>query len=305
MARFPFPRVLDSTILASFRACCAKGMMAYVEHWKPNTPSVHLHAGAAYAHGLERARRSFYEAGNPEAVAVKHGLLALNEAYGAFQTPEGSNKTRERMTGALEFYFGRYPMSQDPATPHVLPSGRRAIEFSYAAPLPVLHPESDEPILYSGRADMLVDYAQGVYLLDDKTTSALGGTWISSWDLRSQFSGYCWLAQHAGFMVKGVLVRGVSILKTKYDTLQAITHREPWMIERWLRQTVRDAERMILAWETGQWDYNLDESCTAYGGCQFKQVCVSEDPKPWLEMNFTRRRWDPLARTELPVESSQ
>lgn len=294
----PFPSVLDSTILASFRACPAKGMMAYVEHWKPRTPSIHLHAGAAYAKGLEVARRSYYEESQSEGESCQRGLAALIEAYGDFVGPEGSVKSADRMAGALAFYFERYPLPADPATPVVLPSGRRGIEFSYAAPLGVEHPETGEPLLYCGRVDMLTDYARGRWLLDDKTTSSLGASWASSWDLRSQFTGYAWLAQQAAMPVAGVIVRGVSILKTKYDTLQAITYRPQWMIDRWRAQTERDVKRMIEVWRSGVWDYNLDDSCSNYGGCVFKQVCVSEDPKPWLEMNFERRQWLPLTREE-------
>src|SRR5262245_56403034 len=121
MAR-PFPAVLDSTILATVRACMAKGMMAHVEHWKPRAPNVHLHAGAAYAKGLEVARRAFYEQGQSEADAAQAGLAALREAYGEFVAPEGSNKSRERMEGALGFYLERYPLSTDAATPVALPS---------------------------------------------------------------------------------------------------------------------------------------------------------------------------------------
>jgi hypothetical protein len=296
-----FPEVLDSTLLAAKRACGAKAKMAYFDHWKPKGISVHLHAGKAYAEGLERARRSFYEGGFSAPDSIAHGSAALMESYGDYVAPEGSAKTLDRMLGALEFHFNHYPLGADGTEPILMPSGKRAIEFAGASPLPYKHPTTGNPILYSWRADAIVSFADGVWVQDDKTSTSLGTYWSTQWDLRSQFTAYCWGAAQYGIKVTGVLVRGVSILKTKYDTLQHTTYRPQWMIDRWLSQTLRDIADLERQWRTGEWDYNLDDACTAYGGCQFRQICMSEDPKPWLEMQFDRRIWNPLLRTETPL----
>lgn len=297
-----FPAVVDSSLLASARSCGAKTEMAYFQHWKPKGISVHLHAGKAYAEGLERARRSFWEGGFSTPDSIAHGAHALMEAYGDFVAPEGSAKTLDRMLGALEFHFERYPLGADGTEPILMPSGKRAIEFSGACPLPYPHPTSGDPLLYSWRADQIVAFADGVWVHDDKTSTSLGSYWSTQWDLRSQFTAYAWGAQQFGIAVTGVLVRGVSILKTKYDTLQHTSYRPQWMIDRWLKQTLADIAALEAQWRSGEWNYNLDDACTAYGGCQFRQVCLAPDPKPWLEIAFDRRRWDPLTRTETPLE---
>ncbi len=95
-----------------------------------------------------------------------------------------------------------------------------------------------------------------------------------------------------------MLVRGVSILKTRYDTLQAITYRSQWEIDRWYDQVIRDLARMQECWERGVWDYNLDHACTEFGGCPLTSVCKSPTPETWLPVYFERRRWDPLDRVE-------
>ena len=301
--RPPFPKVLDSTIIASFRSCPRKMQLAYLEHYKPKTPSVHLHAGGAYAAGLEAAREAFYLDGKSSSEALEIGLGALMKFYGDFECPEDSAKSLPRMMGAFEFYFERYPMESDNAIPVTLPGGKRGIEFSFAEPIDEVNPETGDPILYVGRMDMICDYAGGRFGEDDKTTSSLGASWPKQWDLRSQFTGYCWGAERAGFPLQGFLVRGVSILKTKYDTMQAITYRPTWMIERWYDQLLRDVRRLKQQWESGIFDYSLDHACTEYGGCEFRQVCLSKDPTPWLEGSFTRRIWDPVNRTEILVEA--
>jgi len=294
----PFPEVLDSTIIAAFRSCPRKLFLEFIEHWKSKEPSVHLKAGAAYAKGMEVARTEFYANGKPAAEAVAMGIGALLTDYGSFECPEDSAKSATRTAGALEFYFDKYPLGVDDAIPIKLPSGKHGIEFSFAEPLEILHPETQQPLIYCGRMDMICSKAGMILGEDDKTASQLGASWPRQWDLRSQFTGYVWGAAKAGIKLNGFLVRGVSILKTKYDTLEAITYRPEWQIDRWYIQLQRDIKRLITCWEEGYFDYNLDHACAEYGGCQFRQVCLMPQPEALLEQEFQRRRWDPITRTE-------
>lgn len=325
--RPPFPSVIDSSMIAAFRSCPYKANLDFFQHWKPKSQSVHLHAGAAYAKALEVARTAYYlgEYHSPQvttgfddqgaqtlhvtweidqrdpldsAMAIEAGLRAMIASYGSFTCPPDSAKSLERMCGAYEYYFTQYPLETDRAVPVTLPSGRRGIEFSFAEPIDETHPETGDPLLYVGRMDMICEFAGGWFGEDDKTTSQLGASWSKQWDLRSQFTGYCWGAAKAGFPLSGFLVRGVSILKTKYETQQAITYRPQWMIDRWYEQLMRDVKRMKEMWASDIWDMSLDHACAEYGGCPYRQPCLSQDPAPWLEGSFERRKWDPVARTE-------
>lgn len=324
------PHTIDSTMLSTFRSCPQAMFRSYVQHWKPKNESVHLVAGGAFAKGLEVARKVFWEGLVPQYeytvneqgmqvaapsgelfvdtaigdtdLALSEGLHALIVAYGDFECPPESAKSCERMCGAFEFYFENYPLGNDGCSPLILPNGKRAIEFSFAEPLDVMHPVTGDPILYTGRSDMIAEFAGGIYIEDDKTTTSLGASWARQWEMRSQFTGYCWSARKHHIKPSGVLVRGVSILKTKYDTMMVPTYRADWEIERWEEQTLRDVKRMIECWESGYWDYSLDHACAEFGGCKFVQICKSKDPEPWLAMNFEKRVWDPLARKQMTVE---
>lgn len=303
--RPPFPTAINNSLLVAFRACPRKAQLEFMEHWKPGTTSIHLHAGKAFASGLEAARRAFYEQGLPHEQSVQLGIGTCLKEYGDFECPAHIAKTPIRMAGALEFYFSNYPMAGDHAQPYEWAPGRRAIEFSFATPLPIAHPETGAPLIYGGRSDMIVRMAGGLFVEDDKTASQLGASWQNSFDMRSQFTGYCWAALQAGLPIDGVLVRGVSILKTKYETQQVITYRRKWEMDRWLAQTERDIARLVECWRTGVYDYNLADSCESYGGCAYKRACMSEDPQPWLEGYFTRRRRDSLELTETPVSPEE
>ena len=299
--RVMFPHTWDSTMLAAFRSCPQKCFRTYVEHWKPKAESVHLVAGGAFAKGIEVARKAFFDLGWSREDAEAAGLHALIEAYGDFPCPSDSAKSLERMCGALEFYLAAYPFGDDGMAPHVV-GGKNAIEFSFAEPLGINHPVTGDPILYTGRSDLVAEYMNGIYVVDEKTTSSLGASWSKQWEMRSQFTGYVWAARRAGIDAVGAVVRGVSILKTKYDTQQAITHRSPYEIDRWQEQTERDILRAMQMWSEGRWDYNLDHACGEYGGCSMVEVCKSSTPEDWLPIYFERRVWDPLARKQLSVE---
>ena len=293
-----FPEVLDSSMLATFKHCAQKFKKVNIEQWKAKEESVHLIAGAAFAKGIEVARRSFYEEGHSAEDSVALGLQALLTAYGNFECPADSAKSANRMAGALEFYFDNYPLSMDDQSPIVLPNGKRAIEINFVHPIEILHPETGNPLQYCGRLDAILNFAGGAFKTDEKTTTSLGPTWSRKWDLRSQFIGYEWGCRQGGIKTNGSLVRGISILKTKYETQQAIINHPDWMVERWHEEMLQWVRQMILCWQQGLWLYNMDDACADFGGCQFRQACASQDEQPWLETYFERKHWDPVTRTE-------
>lgn len=299
-----FPTVIDSSLLATWRACPTSCRRTYFEHWKPATQSVHLVAGAAFAAGLEVARQAFFIEGTSSDDALLAGVKALWRHYGEYEPPVDSPKGPLRMAGALEYYFSQYPLGSDGATPHRFGPNHHGIEFSFLEPLEINHPETGDPLLYSGRADMVCDAFGSLFLFDEKTTTQLGPTWPKKWDQRAQFTAYCWGLQRAGYRPAGVVVRGIALYKEDYGTAQAITYRSNWEIDRWYQQTLRDLARIIQAWRTDIWDFNLDDSCTAYGGCEYNLICKApiEHEKIWLKMYFHRRRWDPVTREEVALD---
>lgn len=298
---YPFPSVIDNSMLSSFLACEEKFNKTYIAEWKPMDHSVHLHAGKSFATGLEFTRKAFYVNNMEAEDAIALGLGELIRAYGNFIPPPDSAKSLERMLGAFEFYWQHYPLERGDSEPLLLASGKRAIEFTFAEPLPINHPVTGDPLIYSGAMDAIYNYAGGVYIVDEKTATQLGQSWVRQWDLRAQFTGYAWGCRQHGIRVDGAIIRGISILKTKYDTAQAITYRPEWQIDRWFSRSLVLIERMIENWKAGRSLYNLDESCGSYGGCAFRTVCSSQDELPYLETQFVRRHWDPIKRVEVDL----
>ena len=294
-----FPEVMDSSSVNEFKECPEKFFKGTVEMWKSPGRSIHLHAGGAFAHGIEASRRAFYEQSKDAESSIAIGVGALLEFYGDFAYPEDAAKTPDRMAGALEYYFEHYPLVKGENDPITLPGGRLGIEFGFVEPLEVLHPVTQQPILYSGRMDAILNYAGSRLLTDEKTASSLGATWSRQWDLRAQFTGYAWGCRKNQIEVDGALIRGVSILKTKYDTQQAVTYRPQWMIDKWFVEVNEWIETAIQMWKRKYFRHNYGEACSSFGGCQFKQACSVQNQQPWLSTYCERRHWDPVQRKEI------
>lgn len=303
MPDFPavFPSVIDNSMREAFTACPMKFFRGYVQNLTMPQISVHLHAGAAYAKGLEVMRGAFYDDGLSELDALTKGAEALIHAYGDFQPPPDSPKTVDRMVGALEYYTSQYPLDTDYIKPYKAGAEKSALEFTFGIPLPLRHPDTGEAIIYAGRFDMMgVMNNRDLIVYDDKTATQLGSSWAKKWHINSQFTGYAWAAKQFGFDIRAVVVRGVSILKTQYGTAEVIAYRPDWMIERWYCQLLVEIQRMIDMYKSmkagneSAWPLSQADACSSYGGCMYTDLCDKQNPSQWIETQFITRHYDPL-----------
>lgn len=299
-----FPTVIDNTMRNTFVACETRFWREFVENMGSPYPSIHLHAGACFAKGLEVFRLAFYLHDKSKDEALTEASIAMIVAWGDWEPrfswqDKGHPKCLDGILEALHFYLDTFDPLTDPVQPWKH-DGTLGVEFNAALPIPgTKHPETGDPILYAGRFDQLVEYNGTLFIEDDKTTGQLGASWLEQWELRSQLTGYCWLAQAFGHPVAGAIVRGIAIRKTGFECAQVITMREDWKIERWLTQLKRDVQRMIEMYENHKRgippNLNLGESCTSYGGCMFARMCQSQDPEIWRG-EYGTRVWNPLEK---------
>lgn len=310
-----FPSVWDNTTVSLARTCLYKLWLHQFHHWKGKGVNINHHSGACFAKALEVMRNAYFGEGINPTDAHAMGAGALIKAWGQVEAPPNSPKSIDRVLSALDFYVENYPLEKDSARPFKLPGGKLSVEINFVEPLPVAHPETGEPLLYTGRLDQAVEFAGGVYVEDDKTTTSLGASWANQWQLRGQFTGYCWgLERVAGIKATGILVRGVSILKTKHETQQVVTYRSAKSVQEWLDSTCAVIEHVKYEWEKLKEGFlpgghafrkDLDKACADFGGCGFLQTCQADNPEPWLNQYFERRKWDPLTRTETLLSSSE
>lgn len=294
---YEFPKGIDNTMRTAWDACQRKFLLSHIYNLRSQDPSVHLVFGGAFAKGLEIARKEFYGLGNTDKSDYlgKAYIGAIQEWNLHIDDPMvGEAKSLTNCLCAIEYYFNEWPMATDWIAPFAYEGGEPTIEFTFALPLLLKH--NGEPILYSGRFDMFVDYASEPAVYDDKTASQLGAQWIRSWSLNSQMTGYIWAGQQSGFKTNTAIIRGVSILKNSFGQAQAIEHRTKWEVASWHDTLHHNLEGMLKAFNGGEYHFlpSYGQACAAYGGCPYQSLCKKENWKDWIEPDFKVFVWDPL-----------
>lgn len=302
IARPPFPKIIDNTIRCAFISCPQSWYKEHLLGYVPKATNIHLNFGGALAAGFDGFRKSYWTEDQPNFhnfdAAYFAGWYELTQAFGLDDTEltdeqmVRNKKSYMDLILAYDYYWKAYPPQTDHCQPHMM-YGKPCSEFNFLLPLGVDHPETGEPLLYSGRFDLIANYNGMLFAQDEKTTSQLGPTWAKQWALRSQFTGYCWAARQFGHPVTGVVTRGIAILKNEMKSGESITYRSEHDIARWHEQVKRDVRRMIAAWQEGYFDYNLSDACNEFGGCTFREVCDKKNEIPWLKQGFKRTEWRP------------
>lgn len=288
-----FPEFIDSTARKDFDACPTKFYYNHVLKIRREGASVHLHFGKCLAAGLEAFRKAFFGEDIPFMQCYARAVHSIIYEWG-WEEFEDEKKTLETCILAFDSYIQQYPPYEDPVRPAMF-NGKPAVEFNFALPIPdIKHPQTGDPILYTGRFDMLADYEGMPMIEDDKSASQLGRGWQTQWRMASQMTGYCWAAKEYDIKVEGVIIRGIGIYANGFRHEQILEHRSQWFIDRWLAQLQRDVRRMIDMWESGVWDMSLDSACAAYGGCPYLTLCESPHPERWIETDFVEHDWNPL-----------
>lgn len=292
-----FPTVIDSSMRVDFSSCEKKFYYRHVLGLAPRSVNIHLNAGGAYAKALETFRKLFYSGEADFETARAEGVLALIKSYGNNDFDPGEAKQWYRMIDAFMSYLQKWSPATDYLRPAVF-NGGPAVEFSFAIPLDHRHPTTGDPILYTGRFDMFGEMNDMLFVVDDKTTSRLGPTWSQQWELRSQFTGYCWGAAQYGHPVAGAIVRGTAILKHDINHAEAIVYRPQWMLDRWEERLHQDIPAMKQCFETKCYRNNGEEngSCYAYSGCAYQRLCQSNNPEAWMETEYVIHRWNPMQK---------
>jgi len=324
-----FPTWVDSSALATFKACDRKGYWGNVMRLTSHIQNPHFNAGGAYAKAQEVTRDLIYGPRRvPTQDAVAKGVLTLIREYGDFDPSDDAPhsakaKTWLGMCDAFIRYYQRWSPEMDWFMPDMHPREYNdsvallpSTEFSFAIPLPIDHPVTGDPILFTGRADMTVRLGgQGCwmefqksphkymldqwpkYIFDDKTTWQMGKTWAKQWSYRGQFMGYVWannqLAHEEHEKAVGAIVAGAGIQKTLTKNDRAIVDFPQWKIDDWYDTTMYVLERMIKCWHDNKWAKQWDDSCIAFGGCEYSALCDTPRPEVWFH-NFTENPWNPV-----------
>ena len=297
----PFPISIDSTMRSAFVGCQRKYLYEHLYHRRPEQKSIHLIAGGAFAAALEKSRIAFWRDGATEDEALAIGACTIIDEFGEDTFPD-EPKSRNNMLAALAEYFEHYGWRTDEFHPHLDAAGQPMVEFSFAVPIPgTAHPTTGEPILYTGRFDMVAEHTPTglLYAVDEKTTGSLGKQWVNQWRHRGQLTGYVWAGRECGIDLAGACIRGMSILKTKFGHAISMQPRSQFYIDRWVHQLAVDVNTLVQCYQTNEWNFNFADTCSSYSGCPYSDCCARPNPIDWLTTcsDYRHEVWCPISHS--------
>jgi hypothetical protein len=166
-------------------------------------------------------------------------------------------------------------------------------------------------LTYCGRFDMVIKWGSLYMVLDHKTASRMGPTYMQQWRPNLQMRGYCWAAQKLlGVPIHGVLMNILYLTKTKIEFHRDIVPLEPWETGEFEQvamdlTSVIDVKRENTAYrqEMGLpaealrkiWCPNWT-SCTDWGRCRYRDLCCTDQPERLIDGLFERKVWSPLTQ---------
>lgn len=312
-----FPSLVDSSLLSAFAKCRRKGYWSGVRRLVKSEENIHTNAGGAYAEGLKVFRRSFYEEKLGMEQSRINGFKALLSSFNhdieeVSQSPLVTSaptilgkQPQERDSAKVDwintamaylFYLEYFKPEFDPLRPHQI-DGKHLVEFSFAIPLPIRNPQTGDPILYGGRFDMVGEMNGTLFVVDDKTTGAMGKNWANEWRLRGQITGYVWAAKSTlKLPIAGAIIRGVSIQKEANKYLQVPVNVSNWRIDRWYEGMIEQCNRLVQCWHERRWptDGEINYQCSTYGACEYMRLCESPTPESWINGYYKIHKWSPV-----------
>lgn len=289
----------DATSISSYEKCPRYYQLKHLEGWQPNNKSVHLRFGGHYADALEHYFKHLADGADAEEalrLVVRQALIDTWDRED--EDDEGqpweslhNTKTRDTLIRSIVWYFDHF--EDDPAPTVILPDGKPAVEYSFALPV-------DNDIVFCGHIDRLVDYAGGIYVMDQKTAgNTITPRYFEGYSPDVQMSMYSWAG---GIIfdvpVKGVIIDAAQIAVGFTRFSRGFVPRSTQILDEWYDMTMLTIEDAQRSTKENQFRMNR-ASCGNYGGCEFRNICtrIPQHRQNLLQADFHKApRWDPLKR---------
>jgi PD-(D/E)XK nuclease superfamily protein len=297
--------IVDATMISTFRSCEEKYNKRMEQYLVSKFNNGAIGSGLAYHEGgaaFRQARKS----GLSLEEAYNVGLFKLRDSYPKFMPVEfisGPIPDERRSLPNLERIFEAwclYEAKQNFKYLYVEQSGGISLGS-------IERSDRIYDIIYSIIIDAIVEM-QGCVFVDDIKTTTMNITqaYKDSFRLSQQIMGYTIAAAE---LLKQPIYGGmISVVwfqkeakSGKGKPVEEYFHTVPITFtksqqDEWHTNTLRTVNKILDARESGEWQMDLGDSCKAYNGCTYKQVCWSspELREGIIKMDFEKATWTPL-----------
>lgn len=287
----------SATTIKWAETCPRYYQLSMIEGWHSRASSAHLIFGGHYATALEHFHKWMAEGMDREQATrevVREALINTWEREGEAPGPWTSDhnlKNRDNLIRSIVWYLEQF--RDDAAKPVILSDGKPAVELSFNLPV-------DNDIVFVGHIDRLADYADNLYIQDQKTTgTTLSARYFEQYSPDTQMSLYTFAGSAVfGIPVKGVMIDAAQIAVgfTRFE--RGFTFRTSEQLTEWYDSAMYTILKTQELTRENHFPMN-PSACGNYGGCVFRGVC-SKSPgarKNFLAADFIQGGgYDPLER---------
>src|SRR5262245_43799757 len=300
----------DSVSLGALKTCPRYYQLSILEGWQPKGEGIHLRFGIEYHQALHDYELAKIDGADHDE-ALRRTLRKLFERIWTWdpepRTQAEKKKSKDNLAKSIVWYLDHF--IDDACETVIRQDGLPAIEQSFRYELS-WGPASatDIPYILCGHLDRIVEYLDGIYVMDRKTSgNALSPSYFAQFDPNNQITGYTLAARVILEMpIKGVIIDSVNVAPgidrqgqphkpfERHFVYKTEDQLQEWVdsLQFWLAQAEAYAKNKF-------WPMN-DTSCDKYGGCNFREICTKSPQvrERFLRSNFIKQgkdeRWNPL-----------
>jgi hypothetical protein len=293
--------VLDNSSMEMFTRCPTAGRYRLVNRREAHARNAALTFGGALHEGLQWLLRGLPESDQDHAILQ---YFAENPA------PPDEYRTPALALQVMRHYRFRQSLPDYAWT--VLADSEPIIERPFELPLGVLDintpiqlPDWPEPrlvkaihVAWSGKIDLIAHTNNRNRVVDHKTTSVAGDTYIPGFILAHQTIGYVWAAQQiwpgldiTGFCLNAIYLRrplpGTTNLIARgprggmptLDFFRAYFEYSPERLDQWERNSLTLAEDFVHCLIRRYFPMYTNHCFNKFGRCQYHDICTLDDPQ--------------------------
>lgn len=292
--------VLDNSSMETFTKCPTAALYYLVHRREAHARNAALTFGGALHEGIEALLRGQSEAEQDQAIL---DYFLENPA------PPDEYRTPPLCLQVMHHYRNRQMLPDYVWTP--LSDGDLIIERPFELPLGVLDvntrlqiPGWPAPqlvktihVAWAGKIDLVACVNRRNRVVDHKTTSIAGETYIPSFILSNQTIGYVWAAQQlwptlniTGFCLNAIylrkplpgvtnlIARGVRNGAPTLDFFRAFYDYTPERLAEWERNALTLAEDFVHCLIRQYFPMFTNSCFSKYGRCQYHDICTLDQP---------------------------
>ena len=282
MTNYPLPATYDNTMLSTYLECPQKFFWTHIRELRKIGTGVAADFGAWMHTVLAHYYTAILEGEKRSVELMKH-CVAEVPAW-----PESADLLDSLYTQATgEFLLTAYAEHY---------KGERLeptmVEQSFALPI-------EGQFLYVGRIDLVGIVESVNSIVDHKTTTRLGPSFIRKISPNRQGTGYIWALRQYVDDISSFVLNGIRVTANRKNPGFVRTfpaNRMEYDIDKWQKDTLEIIEHILRSYQRRSWIMNTD-ACSNFGDCPYRTLCLMrKDPYELRPPGtYEHHRWEPYA----------